>query len=117
MTPKQAAVQITKISRLVGRIDGTKSIKSALNQTRREVRRKNPDFGKAQRALVNTLKVFDKEIIWRQRAVKELLPNIKSYEGIIRDTLGLRQLTKLPKEQALQVAKCNANHRDVSLSF
>jgi hypothetical protein len=117
MTPKQAAAQISKISKLVGRIQGTKSIKSALTQTRREVRRKNPDFDKAQRSLVKTLKVFDKEIIWRQRAVEELLPNIKSYEGISRNTIGLRQLTKLPQEQALQVAKCNANHRDVSLSF
>jgi hypothetical protein len=49
--------------------------------------------------------------------VEELLPSIKSYEGVIRNTIGLRQLTKLPQEQALQVAKCNANHRDVSLSF
>ena len=46
MTPKQAAKQISKISKLVGRIEGTKSIKSALTQTRREVRRKKPDFEK-----------------------------------------------------------------------
>ena len=117
MTPKQAAVQISRVSKLVGRIEGTKSIKSTLTQTRREVRRKKPDFDKAQRALVKTLQIFDKEMIWRQRAMKELLPNIKSYEGVIRNTIGLRQLSKLPQEQALQVAKCNANHRDVSLSF
>jgi hypothetical protein len=117
MTPKHAAAQISKVSKLVGRIEGTKMIKSALIQTRREVRRKNPDFEKAQKALVKSLKIFDKEMIWRQRAMKELLPNIKSYEGVIRNTIGLRQLSKLPQEQALQVAKCNANHRDVSLSF
>ena len=102
---------------MVGRIEGTKSIKSALTQTRREVRRKKPDFDKTQKALVKTLQIFDKEMVWRQRAVEELLPSIKSYEGVIRNTIGLRQLTKLPQEQALQVAKCNANHRDVSLSF
>ena len=117
MTPKQAATQISKVSKLVGRIEGTKSIKSALTQTRREVRRKKPDFDKTQKALVKTLQIFDKEMVWRQRAVEELLPSIKSYEGVIRNTIGLRQLTKLPQEQALQVAKCNANHRDVSLSF
>jgi hypothetical protein len=36
---------------------------------------------------------------------------------LIRTNIGLRQLSRFPREQALYVASCNASHRDVSLSF
>ena len=36
---------------------------------------------------------------------------------LMRETIGIRDQAKLTKEQALFVAKCQANHRDVSLNF
>ena len=47
----------------------------------------------------------------------DLLPGLAEYEKKIRDTIGLRQQPRLPREQALFVAGCNADHRDISLSF
>ena len=115
--PKEAAAKVSAVSKLVGKINGTKAIKSGLTKVRRAVKSKKSKPGKAQKALLKTLKVFDKDMLWRERGVKELLPSIKTYEGTIRNTIGLRQLTKLPAEQALEVASCSANHRDISLSF
>jgi hypothetical protein len=115
--PKEAAAKVSAVSKLVGKINGTKAIKSGLSKVRRAVISKKSKPGKAQKALLKTLKVFDKDMLWRERGVKELLPSIKTYEGTIRNTIGLRQLTKLPAEQALEVASCSANHRDISLSF
>jgi len=36
---------------------------------------------------------------------------------LMRETIGIRDQAKLTKEQALFVAKCQTNHRDVSLNF
>ena len=115
--PKEAAAKISAVSKLVGKVDGTKAIKSGLTKVRRAVKSKKPKPGKAQKALVKTLKIYDKEMLWRERGAKELLPSIKTYESTIRNTIGLRQLSKLPPEEALKVAACNADHRDISLSF
>ena len=54
---------------------------------------------------------------WRQRADQDLLTGLRDYEAAIADTIGLRGQAKLPKDQALFVASCNADHRDLSLSF
>jgi len=40
-----------------------------------------------------------------------------SYEETLRGTLGIRSRDRMTREQALFVARCNADHRDVSLSF
>ena len=60
---------------------------------------------------------YDAQLVWRKRAVVELLPGLQQYDATIRDTIGLRQQPRLPREQALFVAACNAGHRDISLNF
>ena len=60
---------------------------------------------------------FDAELAWRKRAEAGLKNGLAAYDAAIRDTIGLRGQPRLPKEQALYVASCNAGHRDISLSF
>ncbi len=117
LDPKEAAERISEVSKKVGRIEGTRAIRSGLTKVRRAIRSKKPDPDKALKELAKSLVIFDKELVWRERAAKELLAPLNTYEATIRNTIGLRQLPKLPKEQALEVASCNANHRDISLRF
>jgi len=42
---------------------------------------------------------------------------LATYEAAIRETIGLRQQERLPRDQALLVAGCSSGHRDISLSF
>jgi len=39
------------------------------------------------------------------------------YNEVIKNNIGLRRQSKLTKEQAKFVARCNSVHRDVSLNF
>ncbi len=117
LPPEEAADKISIISKQAGTVEGTSAIKSGLTKVRRAIKSKTPDPEKAKQELTKTLRAFDKEMAWRTRAVKDLLPDLTLYEATIRNTIGLRQLPKLPQEQALKVASCNASHRDISLSF
>ena len=45
------------------------------------------------------------------------LSDIKQGESFNKNNIGLRRQSKLTKEQAKFVARCNSVHRDVSLNF
>ena len=46
-----------------------------------------------------------------------MLTGLSAYDQAIRMNIGLRQQPKLSKEQALDVAACMANPRDLTLQF
>ena len=61
--------------------------------------------------------LFDQEVKWRKSAAENLMPEIKKYNSVIKNNIGLRLQSRLTKEQAKMVASCNAVHRDISLNF
>ena len=65
----------------------------------------------------DTFSLFNIENSWRKDANKNLLPELMKYNEVIKNNIGLRRQSKLTKEQAKFVAKCNSVHRDVSLNF
>jgi DNA repair exonuclease SbcCD ATPase subunit len=64
-----------------------------------------------------TFSLFEKEVSWRENANKDLLPELMKYNEVIKNNIGLRLQSRLTKEQAKFVARCNSVHRDVSLNF
>ncbi|MGI9422850.1 MAG: SLC13 family permease, partial [Hyphomicrobiaceae bacterium] len=115
--PKSASDAIAALSRSLREVEGTSDVRSALSKARRELRRSTVDKVKARTAYEDAVKKYEAQLVWRRRAVTDLLPGLKTYDDAIRGTIGLRQQPKLPREQALYVAACNADHRDISLSF
>ena len=65
----------------------------------------------------DTFSLFNMENSWRKDANKNLLPELMKYNLEIKNNIGLRRQSKLTKEQAKFVARCNSVHRDVSLNF
>ena len=61
--------------------------------------------------------LFDKEIKWRKDAAQNLMPELEKYNSVIKNNIGLRLQSRLTKEQAKMVARCNSIHRDISLNF
>ena len=61
--------------------------------------------------------LFEKEISWREDASKNLMPELEKYNSVIKHNIGLRLQSRLTKEQAKMVARCNSIHRDISLNF
>lgn len=115
--PKSAALQIRSVIKAIGEVDGTGRIKSQLTKARRALGGRKPDQDKAVKALAKAKQLYEDENVWRSRASSDLLPGLQAYETAIRNTIGLRLQSRLPKEQALAIAACNATHRDISLHF
>ena len=63
------------------------------------------------------VELFNKEVSWRANAKENLMPKLEEYNNSIKETIGLRLQSKLTKEQAIYVSKCNSIHRDISLNF
>ena len=60
---------------------------------------------------------MERELEWRTRAARDLDSGLAAYEDALRDTIGIRQLERLPTSMAKEVAACLSHHRDISLSF
>ncbi|MEL6298867.1 MAG: TRAP transporter large permease subunit [Pseudomonadota bacterium] len=111
------ADRMQAVMRAVGAVEGARSIRSAISSARRAVRARSPDLAKAVTDLTKALDLHEAELAWRRAAAPKLLEPLKAYEAQIRTTIGLRKLRRLPRDQALYVAACNSQHRDISLSF
>ncbi|MEL7089775.1 MAG: C4-dicarboxylate ABC transporter permease, partial [Planctomycetota bacterium] len=83
----------------------------------RKALRKNPDPAKAAEELDSSIAALAQDLSWRKSAQTEVLPGLNAYTAALADTIGLRSQPRMPSEQALYVAGCNAAHRDISLNF
>ncbi|MEO0798416.1 MAG: TRAP transporter large permease subunit [Pseudomonadota bacterium] len=108
----------TKIVRAVERelreIEGTNGIRRLLSRARRA----GPDkIDDARDNLAKAVAALDEDVAWRTRAASAFAADLDAYYDAIKGTIGLRQQPRLPRGPALAVAACQANHRDISLSF
>ncbi len=115
--PKAASEIVQDVSKEVRAVEGTSSIRSQLSKMRKALRSRTPDPEEAREAYDKAMEIYSSEAEWRKKATSELLPALQTYEAAIRDTIGVRQLSRLPERHALFVAGCNAVHRDISLYF
>jgi TRAP-type mannitol/chloroaromatic compound transport system permease large subunit len=115
--PDDLAGEIRELESVINVVAGASAVNSALGDARRALEAEEPKREEASAAIATTLDELDKEVAWREPAEKALLPTLGAYEDAIRTNLGLRQLQRFPREQALEVAACNASHRDISLNF
>ncbi len=117
MDGEAADERFKEVERMLGDVEGANDIRSLLADARREIDDRSPDPERAAEYIAEAQDLFEAEVAWRTRAADELLPELRRYDEAISDTIGLRQQPRLPREQALFVAACSAEHRDISLNF
>ena len=118
--PAEVEEIIKAMESRVGEVEGAGDIRSALSKARRAMRTRGssePDPEKALEEHAKAVEALEAEIAWRSTASSTLLGELQTYDASIRETVGLRQLDKMPRDVALYVASCNSNHRDISLYF
>ena len=113
----QAQEVVNDVSKAFGKVDGAGDVKSALGKVRKALRDKTPDRDKALEEYDAAIAVFESQLKWRAEAEASLRPVLTGYLETLRDSLGIRVQSRLSREQALAMASCSANHRDISLSF
>ncbi len=116
-TAEESVIALSDASKQFGDIEGASQIKSAISKARRALKAKKPSVEKALKELKSAEEEYIEQIQWRTLAMESLAAPIGSYEETIRSTIGVRQQSKLSQNQALYVAACDADHRDISLNF
>ena len=117
LTPEEMIEPLGSLGKRFSKVAGAEKIKSAISKARRALKSRNPSKEKAQKQLDKAIKLYSEQVEWRTNAAVNILPKLITYEDLMRETIGIRDQSKLTKQQALFVAKCQANHRDVSLNF
>ncbi|MEP3672801.1 MAG: TRAP transporter large permease subunit [Hyphomicrobiales bacterium] len=113
-----AAIERIKSSEaIIKAVAGTGDIRKRLSKGRRAMKGKRADRDKGDALIAEAFVEYENGLGWRERAANELLEPLKAYEASVADTIGLRAQKRLPRAQALYVAKCNSGHRDIGLSF
>lgn len=98
-------------------IEGTSEIRKGLNEARKILRTATPDAQAAIAEIDKSIAALKADLTWRQKGATELLPQLDAYDKATGDTIGLRQLTRLPEHVATGLVGCLSNHRDISLNF
>jgi len=101
----------------LGEISGTEEFANRLDDLYSLIDSEEKDVGKISDASSEVIMLFDKEIKWRKDASENLMPELAKYNLVIKNNIGLRLQSRLTKDQAKFVAKCNSVHRDISLNF
>ncbi|SVA73886.1 uncharacterized protein METZ01_LOCUS126740 [marine metagenome] len=101
----------------IGEISGTEEFANRLDDLYSLLDSEEKDINKISEASSEAIILFDKEVKWRKNAAKDLMPELEKYNLVIKDNIGLRLQSRLTKDQAKFVAKCNSIHRDISLNF
>ena len=108
---------IDNIFEKVGEISGSDEFADKLDYLITLMDEDEVDFEKLQSSANDTYVLFQQEIDWRKNFKKKHMDKINAHDQIISETIGLRLQSKLTKEQAIYVSRCNSIHRDISLNF
>ena len=101
----------------LGEIAGSEEIANRLDDLYSLIDSEEKDLSKISDASYEVNMLFEKEIDWRKDAARNLMPELEKYNLVIKNNIGLRLQSRLTKEQAKMVARCNSIHRDISLNF
>ncbi|MBV7380140.1 TRAP transporter large permease [Maritimibacter dapengensis] len=110
------AAEIENVEDLIGEVEGAGDVKSALASARREIDEDEVDREAAVADYEEALEEYAAQKQWRMDA-EGALPGIRTYVEGVKGTFGIRTQDRFTRAQALAMARCTANHRDVSLNF
>ncbi len=114
---EEAEAAAKAVEDIFGGIAGADAVQSSLTKARRALRARSFDPAEAMEAYGVAVSEYAKQTGWRAEAATTLRPQIAAYVESIRGTVGARLQPRLSEDQAIYLAACTANHRDLSLNF
>lgn len=114
---KLESTQISaKLDELLNKSDATPNIEQVSDLVY-EATTKPDDLPKVKLLLEEVKSYLDENIKWKKIASTNLISHLEVYDNNIKDSIGIRSQDRLNKDQAIDVAKCNANHKNIALRF
>ena len=116
-SPENAMIAIKALGAEFDQLINAGPVKSKLSKARRALRGNSPNPAKSVEQLIIAIERLDAEITWRDRAARELQPELKAYDLVIQQTIGMRLQQRFRPDQAENIASCLAVHKDLTLFF
>ena len=98
-------------------VKGTSEFKKNVSKAIKELKKKKVKEDRVEKSLEKARKEINDLEVWVLGSKTTLTSPLETYLDKTKTTLGVRAQPKFQKELALYLASCNANHRDLSLSF
>ena len=70
-----------------------------------------------EKKLLNEYKNYNDKLVSLKKVDNNVLQKLNNYLNFVSNNVALRQQSKLPRNVALYLAKCNSEHRDLSIYF
>jgi len=99
------------------KIDGADEVKDALDDVGKALGKRVKDRDQALQAYEQALVEYEAQLAWRDLAETQVRGDLTAYVDAMRVTIGIRSQDALNREQALYLASCTADHKDLSLNF
>ena len=110
--------QTKEIEAMLAPLAGGQIVRSDLSKARRIFdKNKQDDREKAIALITSAQSVLATELDWRKNAAQSIRDDLAQYAEDVRLTIGLRSLSRVPKELVTPLSNCQASHRDISLFF
>ncbi len=106
-----------EMERVFREIEGADDVKKALGKAKTALGKRKLDRETALKEYAKAVKAYDGQKEWRALAETQVRGDLTAYLDGIRGTIGARTQDKLTRDQALYLASCTADHKDLSLNF
>jgi tripartite ATP-independent transporter DctM subunit len=114
---EEAIQQLNNFVRKYREVKGTSEFRKNVSKAVKEMKKKKVKEDRVAKSLEKALKEINDLETWVLGSKTDLSSPLETYLEKTKTTLGVRAQSKFSKELALYLARCNANHRDLSLSF
>ena len=114
---KEKVQRLNDLIKKYRNVRGTSEFKKSISKAIKESKKKKVKEDRVAKSLDNALKEINALETWVLTSKTKLEAPLKIYLEKTKTTLGVRAQPKFQEELALYLARCNANHRDLSLSF
>ncbi len=88
-----------------------------MGDAKKALGKRNQDREAALKAHAKAVKAYEGQKEWRAQAETQVRADLTAYIDGIKGTIGARSQDSLTRDQALYLASCTADHKDLSLNF
>lgn len=112
-----AMSQIKAVEGEMSAVLGVSKIKTLLSKSRRALKKGEDQREKANSLYHEAMVLYQQNIEWRQQAKASFQPPLSDFMASLSETVGLRSQNRLTIPQAKFIARCQADHQDISVYF
>ena len=115
--PKILFIEIKTFSKKLSKMKDNSKITSRLNKVSRNLKKKKVNYKRIRSDFNKSYSIYSEKLNNLKKIDDKLTKSLNAFLIATKNTIGLRQQQKIPRDVALYLASCGSSHRDLSLYF